>query len=160
MSRTAIGGPVEVGRNSHHLPDPLRSVDQPGVAVYVETPEEALKGLVPSGDESKNGPTEARFAVLDNDRSLSPDSGYSGWVQLPNGDLYVVNYTTDDAPRAHFRGYHVGRGDWYLFPEGAIRNNPPMDREGRYYERGQELTRQQQGWVDEQDWSRRVPTQK
>ena len=130
------------------------------LGLYVETPEEALKGLVPSGDESKNGPTEARFAVLDNDRSLSPDSGYSGWVQLPNGDLYVVNYTTDDAPRTHIRGYHVGRGDWYLFPEGAIRNNPPMDREGRYYERGQELTRQQQGWVDEQDWSRRVPTQK
>ena len=130
------------------------------LGLYVETPEEALKGLVPGDEESKNGHTEARFAVLDNDRSLSPDSGYSGWVQLPNGDLYVVNYITDDAPRAHIRGYHVGREDWYLFPEGAIRNNPPMDREGRYYEMGQELSRQQQAWVDEQNWSRRVPTQK
>ena len=35
------------------------------LGLYVETPEEALKGLVPSGDESKNGPTEARFAVLE-----------------------------------------------------------------------------------------------
>jgi hypothetical protein len=81
-------------------------------------------------------------------------------VQLPDGDIYVVNYVTDDAPRAQIRGYVVGREDWFLFPEGAIENNGPFDREGRYYETAQEKARVQQAWVDEQDWSRRVPTQK
>ena len=81
-------------------------------------------------------------------------------VQLPDGDLYVVNYDTDDAPRAQIRGYVVGREDWFLFPEGALDNNPPFDREGKYYEAGQEKARAQQAWVDEQDWRRRVPTQK
>ena len=135
------------------------------LGLHVETPEEALRGFpAQSGDpenpEDYSGDTQVRFAFLDNDRALSPDSGYSGWVQLPGGDLYVVNYVTDDAPRAHIRGYCVGREDWYLFPEGAIRRSPPLDREGRYYEAGQAMAREQQAWVDAQDWSYRVPTQK
>ena len=106
------------------------------------------------------GDTEARFAFLDNDRALSADSGYSGWVQLPDGTLYVVNYITDDAPRAHIRGYVVGRDDWYLFPEGAIRANHPMSNNPHYYDTAQQMALEQQRWIDEQNWSRRVPTQK
>jgi sialidase-1 len=135
------------------------------LGLYVETPAEALRGFPTEGRTADNPEdysrqTETRFAFLDNDRALSPDSGYSGWVQLPDGDIYVVNYVTDDAPRAQIRGYVVGREDWFLFPEGAIENNGPFDREGRYYETAQEKARVQQAWVDEQDWSRRVPTQK
>jgi sialidase-1 len=132
------------------------------LGLYVETPAEAAKGFAAEDANSAAGagPEERRFAFLDNDRALSADSGYSGWVQLPGGDLYVVNYVTDDAPRAHIRGYQVGREDWYLFPEGAIQSNPPSDREGGYYQVGQEMARRQQSWVDQQDWSRRVPTQK
>ena len=40
--------------------------------------------------------------------------------QFASGYLYVVNYVTDDAPRAQIRGYIVGRDDWFLFPEGDI----------------------------------------
>ena len=134
------------------------------LGLYAETPAEALKGLAGAVEseamEDYRAAAEARFAVLDNDRSVSADSGYSGWVQLDDGDLYVVNYVTDDAPRAQIRGYKVGREDWYLYPEGAIDYNPPFERAGRYYETGQEMARTRQAWVDAQDWSRRVPTQK
>ncbi|MDP6779012.1 MAG: sialidase family protein [Candidatus Latescibacteria bacterium] len=135
------------------------------LGLHVETPEQAMRGFSEGSSDSADpemygGDSQVRFAVLDNDRSLAADSGYSGWVQLEGGDLYVVNYITDDAPRAHIRGYQVGRMDWYLFPEGAIRRNRPSDPEGGYYERAQELARQQQEWADRQDWSRRVPTQK
>ena len=106
-------------------------------------------------------PWYARTArVWDTVRALSADSGYSGWVQLPDGTLYVVNYITDDAPRAHIRGYVVGREDWYLFPEGAIRANHPLSNNPHYYDKAQQMALAQQRWVDEQDWSRRVQTQK
>ena len=135
------------------------------LGLYVETAAEALRGLparagASADPEQYQGGTEARFAFLDNDRALSADSGYSGWVQLPDGTLYVVNYITDDAPRAHIRGYVVGRDDWYLFPEGAIHSNTPLSNNPHYYEKAQQMALEQQRWVDEQDWSRRVPTQK
>ncbi len=126
------------------------------LGLYVETAAEALRGA----PEQYQGETEIRFAFLDNDRALSADSGYSGWVQRPDGSLYVVNYVTDDAPRAHIRGYVVNREDWYLFPEGAIRANHPLSANPGYCEKGQQMARGQQLWVDGQDWSRRVPTQK
>ncbi|MBT4503757.1 MAG: exo-alpha-sialidase [Gemmatimonadetes bacterium] len=135
------------------------------LGLYVETAAEALRGFpIRPGDaadpENYSRQTEARFAFLDNDRALSADSGYSGWVQLPDGALYVVNYVPDDAPRAYIRGYVVGRQDWYLFPEGAIRANHPMSANPRYYEKAQEMATEQRRWADGQDWLRRVPTQK
>jgi len=134
------------------------------LGLYVETPREALRGFagsVESADkEEYRAQAEARFAFLDNDRALSADSGYSGWVQLADGDLYVVNYLTDDAPRAYIRGYKVGREDWFLYPEGAIDYNPPFDREGEYYERAQQMAKAQQARADSRDGLRRVPTQK
>ena len=104
----------------------------------------------------------ARFCVLDNDRSVAADSGYSGWAQMADGDLYVVNYITDDAPRAFIRGYRVGREDWYLFPPGDIVANPPGARDGSYYELGQALAREQQITQHNagRDASRTVPTSK
>ena len=90
------------------------------LALYVETPAEAVRRSEPDADAYMTDYRQCRFAFLDNDRSLHPDSGYSGWAQLPNGDLYVVNYITDEAPRAFIRGYIVSRHDWFLFPEGSI----------------------------------------
>ncbi|MDO9464717.1 MAG: sialidase family protein [bacterium] len=58
--------------------------------------------------------------VIDIDRSVHRDGGYSGWVQLDSGDIYVVDYINDDAPLAHIRGYIVTRSDCILFPEGDL----------------------------------------
>jgi len=47
---------------------------------------------------------------LDHDRSDHADSGYTGWVVLPDGvTIFVVNYIVDDAPKAQIRGYYLNR---------------------------------------------------
>ena len=61
-----------------------------------------------------------RTFVIDIDRSVHRDSGYSGWVLLENGDMYVVDYINDDAPLAHIRGYRISRSDYLLFPDGDL----------------------------------------
>jgi len=61
-----------------------------------------------------------RTFYIDIDRSVHRDSGYSGWVQLGNGDIYVVDYINDDAPLAQIRGYRINRSDYILFPEGDL----------------------------------------
>ena len=61
-----------------------------------------------------------RTLILDMDRSVHRDSGYAGWVQLDSGDLLVIDYINDDAPRAHIRSYLVSRSDIILFPEGDL----------------------------------------
>ncbi|MDA3963078.1 MAG: sialidase family protein [Planctomycetota bacterium] len=47
----------------------------------------------------------ARIMPLDFDRSPHSDTGYTGWVQFDDGEIYVVNYILDDAPKAQIRGY-------------------------------------------------------
>jgi len=127
------------------------------LALYVETPEEATRRRDPAPDDYRTDYHQCRFAFLDNDRSLHPDSGYSGWVQLPSGDLYVVNYVTDDAPRPYIRGYIVSRYDWFLFPEGRI----PWLHPGRqpYVELSAEWAREQHMQNMARSWER-VPTRK
>ena len=89
---------------------------------------------VPKQKQSHLSPKYRRFFV-DHDRSIHPDGAYSGWVQLENGDLYVVQYIVDDAPMAHIRSYRISRSDWILSPEGAI---PGIDtkkhRQALYHE--------------------------
>jgi len=46
---------------------------------------------------------------LDHDRSSFPDSGYTGWVQLKNDKIVVVNYITDLARYPYIK--------WYKFKE-------------------------------------------
>ena len=43
---------------------------------------------------------------LDHDRNEQSDSSYSGWVHLPDGRFFAVNYIKDDAPMAQIRGYY------------------------------------------------------
>jgi sialidase-1 len=57
-----------------------------------------------------------RIMPLDFDRSPEADTGYSGWAQFPDGELYAVNYIVDDAPMAHIRGYSFREGDLFLSP--------------------------------------------
>lgn len=56
-------------------------------------------------------PAEARWAVIDNDTNPKPDWGYSGWVELPDGSIYLAQYITADAPapRCFIRGYRIPR---------------------------------------------------
>ena len=56
---------------------------------------------------------------LDFDRSPKSDTGYSGWVQFPDGEIYIVNYIVDDAyDSAQIRGYSL-RPEAFALPERA-----------------------------------------
>ena len=47
-----------------------------------------------------------RIFPIDFDRSSKSDLGYSGHVQFPDGEIYVVNYIVDDAvDKGQIRGY-------------------------------------------------------
>ncbi len=43
---------------------------------------------------------------IDHDRNPKADIGYSGWTQLADGSVYVVNYLKDDAENAFIRASH------------------------------------------------------
>lgn len=55
-----------------------------------------------------------RIMPIDYDRSPKSDLGYSGWVQFPDGEVYIVNYIVDDWPRAQIRGYALRPEDTLL----------------------------------------------
>ncbi|MFW6189001.1 MAG: sialidase family protein [Planctomycetota bacterium] len=55
-----------------------------------------------------------RIMPVDFDRSPQSDTGYTGWVQFPDGEIYVVNYIVDDAPKAYIRGYALDEADFLL----------------------------------------------
>ena len=56
----------------------------------------------------------ARIMPLDYDRSSVSDLGYTGWVQFDDGEIYVVNYIVDDAPKAQIRGYSFYESDFVI----------------------------------------------
>ena len=60
------------------------------------------------------GDMATRVLPLDHDRSPHADTGYTGWVQFPDGEIYVVNYILDDAPKAQIRGYAFTESDIVL----------------------------------------------
>ncbi len=64
----------------------------------------------------KNPGREGSYRVipLDYDRAPLPDGGYTGWVQLPDGDVLLVNYITDDSPKPQIRGYRFNPKDFIL----------------------------------------------
>ena len=55
-----------------------------------------------------------RILPIDFDRHPESDLGYSGWVQFPDGEIYVVQYIMDDAPKAQIRGYSLTMEDFLL----------------------------------------------
>ena len=58
-----------------------------------------------------------RIVPVDYDRSPKSDLGYSGWVQLPDGTIYIVNYIVDDAwDKGQIRGYRLDLEELILAP--------------------------------------------
>jgi len=55
-----------------------------------------------------------RILPLDYDRSPHSDTGYTGWVQLDDGEIYIVNYIVDDAPKGQIRGYALRPEEFLL----------------------------------------------
>lgn len=56
----------------------------------------------------------SRIFPIDFDRSPVSDLGYTGWVQFSDGEIYIVNYIVDDAPKAYIRGYSLREADLLL----------------------------------------------
>ncbi len=57
----------------------------------------------------------ARILPLDYDRARQCDTGYSGWAQFDDGEIYIVNYIVDDhRPLAYIRGYSLRKEDFVL----------------------------------------------
>ena len=93
------------------------------LALYVESQKAAAHPMPLTGPYNLgylNTHYPSRLFPIDCDRSIASDYGYSGWVQLPDGDIYAVQYIVDDAPKAQIRGYRIQRSDWLLFPEGEL----------------------------------------
>ena len=56
-----------------------------------------------------------KIIPIDYDRSPYSDLGYSGWVQFPDGDIYIVEYIVDDAyDSAQIRGYSLSPAEFSL----------------------------------------------
>lgn len=57
----------------------------------------------------------ARIMPIDYDRSPHSDLGYSGWVQFPDGEIYIVHYIVDDAlDKGQIRGYALQPSEFLL----------------------------------------------
>ena len=64
--------------------------------------------LLPRAAETRWGKQSGAILPLDHDHSPRADTGYTGWVVLPDGvTIFVVNYIVDDAPMAQIRGYYL-----------------------------------------------------
>jgi len=56
-----------------------------------------------------------RIMPIDYDRSPKSDLGYSGWVQFPDGEIYIVGYIADDAyDKGQIRGYSFSPEEFVL----------------------------------------------
>ncbi len=82
------------------------------LVLHVETGAVAVDpDCVQNADKHAGG---HRYFFIDHDRGAHSDGAYSGWLQLPSGDLFVVQYIKDDGPMAHIRSYQISRSDWIL----------------------------------------------
>jgi len=79
---------------------------------FIEEPETALE-RIPNDSDARSNPPAKVWGMIDNDTSPHADHGYGDWVELPNGDVYVVNYIVDNAPedRPQIRGYRLKRDE-------------------------------------------------
>ena len=53
--------------------------------------------------------SKKRWVHLEHNTNPSPDNGYSSWVRLPDGRIFVADYTNKEAPagKAYLKGYYV-----------------------------------------------------
>ena len=49
---------------------------------------------------------------LDHDNSKRSDSGYTGWVQMPDESIFIVNYITQSSARPYIKWYIVYESDF------------------------------------------------
>lgn len=63
-------------------------------------------------DSFFQGFSKSIILPLDHDNSKRSDSGYTGWVQLPDDSIFVVNYITKDAKKPYIK--------WYRFDESEF----------------------------------------
>jgi hypothetical protein len=49
---------------------------------------------------------------LDHDNGVRPDSGYTGWIQLNDGSIYVVNYITQNVRKPFIKWYKFSEKDF------------------------------------------------
>jgi sialidase-1 len=54
---------------------------------------------------------KGRIFFLDYDRSPTPDTGYTGWCEIDDDRIFVINYIVDDSRTAQIRGYQLARDD-------------------------------------------------
>ncbi len=75
---------------------------------FVESPQTALSRT--PYDAKRFRSQALSWGIIDLDSNSSrPDWGYGGWVELPDGDIYAVQYITDNAPKPQIRGYRISR---------------------------------------------------
>lgn len=56
---------------------------------------------------SERREADCRLIPIDYDGAEHSDLGYSGWVEFPDGEIYIVSYIVDDHRHAQLRGYAV-----------------------------------------------------
>ena len=66
----------------------------------------------------ERGQGRIRILPVDYDRSAVADTGYSGSVQFPDGEIFLVNYLVDDSvtQKAQIRGYSLKIEEDFLLP--------------------------------------------
>jgi len=57
-----------------------------------------------------------RIMPIDFDRSAVSDIGYSGWVQFDDGEIIIIYYIVDDAPKGQIRGCSLYEHDFLIKP--------------------------------------------
>ncbi|MBN2310727.1 MAG: exo-alpha-sialidase [Candidatus Hydrogenedentes bacterium] len=65
-----------------------------------------------SAREKDRAAQRGNILPLDHDRHAHPDTGYTGWAELDDGEFLAVNYIRDDAPMAQIRGYRFSLSDF------------------------------------------------
>ncbi len=81
-----------------------------GMKPYFQACLQSVESLLAPEPAEQSG----RILTLDHDRNPQPDTGYSGWLQLPDGRILVVYYIKDDAPMAQIRGCWLTEEDFVL----------------------------------------------
>ena len=104
----SINGRVCAGRLSSGEVLVMHRTGAEHFAFFVETPEAALARVPYNAATYKS--SALSWGLIDVEHyKPRPDGGYGGWVELPDGNVYAVNYITDDVPKPQIRGYRLSR---------------------------------------------------
>jgi len=76
-----------------------------------------LRALLETQDSALETDHDKQYGIvlsLDHDRVTTglSGNGYTGWLQLPGDDFFVVNYIFDDAPNAQIRSYRFSESEF------------------------------------------------